>query len=113
MLFISHNLDLVAEICDRVVVMYAGSVVESDAVEPLFRAPRHPYTRQLLRCIPRLSAGGGELPTIRGSPPRFGAHARGCPFAPRCDDAEERCRGEVPPVRGNAGGRVACWLVAS
>ena len=64
MLFISHNLDLVAEICDRVVVMYAGRVVEADAVEALFARPRHPYTRQLLRCIPRLSDGAGRMPTI-------------------------------------------------
>jgi oligopeptide/dipeptide ABC transporter ATP-binding protein len=110
MLFISHNLDLVAEICDRVVVMYAGAVVEADGVHALFGHPRHPYTQQLLRCIPRLADGRGEMPTIRGAPPRAGALGEGCAFAPRCDHAMERCGAEAPPVRSDGGHRVACWL---
>jgi oligopeptide/dipeptide ABC transporter ATP-binding protein len=109
-LFISHNLDLVAEICDRVMVMYAGEIVEANGVHALFRDPRHPYTRQLLRCIPRLSDGRGELPTIPGAPPRFGAHPDTCAFAPRCDHAHERCWHAAPPVHTDAGSRVACWL---
>ncbi len=87
MLFISHNLDLVAEVCDRVFVMYAGQVVESGAVETLFETPRHPYTRQLLRCIPRLDGGRGPMATIPGLPPRSGCLPPGCAFEPRCDVA--------------------------
>ena len=112
MLFISHNLDLVAEICDRVTVMYAGQIVEANDVHALFGAPGHPYTRQLLRCIPRLADGRGDMPTIPGAPPRFGALAGGCAFAPRCDLAQERCHSTAPPVHGVAGRRVACWLAA-
>jgi len=109
-LFISHNLDLVAEICDRVVVMYAGTVVEADEVHALFGRPRHPYTQQLLRCIPRLSDGRGEMPTIPGAPPRAGIRADGCAFAPRCGHAFDRCRAETPPMLLENGDRVACWL---
>ena len=84
-LFISHNLELVAEISTRVTVMYAGRVVETGDVQDLFATPRHPYTRQLLRCIPRLDGSRGAMPTIPGLPPRIGALPPGCPFAPRCD----------------------------
>jgi oligopeptide/dipeptide ABC transporter ATP-binding protein len=97
-LFISHNLELVAEISTRVTVMYAGRVVETGAVQELFEAPRHPYTRQLLRCIPRLDGGRGAMPTIPGLPPRIGALPPGCPFAPRCDMADARCAREEPPI---------------
>jgi oligopeptide/dipeptide ABC transporter ATP-binding protein len=109
-LFISHNLDLVAEIWDRVAVMYAGSVVETNAVTELFTTPRHPYTRQLLRCIPRLTDPAGLLPTIQGEPPRFGATPPGCPFAPRCECAEPRCSAMLPQLSGAGAQRVACWL---
>ncbi len=97
-LFISHNLELVAEISTRVTVMYAGRVVESGDVRDLFASPRHPYTRQLLRCIPRLDGSRGPMPTIPGLPPRIGALPPGCPFAPRCDLAEPRCSAEAPPI---------------
>jgi oligopeptide/dipeptide ABC transporter ATP-binding protein len=109
-LFISHNLDLVAEICDRVVVMYAGAVAEADEVHALFGRPRHPYTQQLLRCIPRLSDGRGEMPTIPGAPPRAGIRVEGCAFAPRCEHAFDRCRAETPPLLLGNGDQVACWL---
>jgi oligopeptide/dipeptide ABC transporter ATP-binding protein len=97
-LFISHNLELVAEISSRVMVMYAGRVVETGEVEELFAAPRHPYTRQLLRCIPRLDGSRGPMPTIPGLPPRIGALPPGCPFALRCDRAEAICHRETPPI---------------
>jgi peptide/nickel transport system ATP-binding protein/oligopeptide transport system ATP-binding protein len=97
-LFISHNLELVAEISSRVIVMYAGRVVETGEVHDLFAAPRHPYTRQLLRCIPRLDGSRGPMPTIPGLPPRIGALPPGCPFAPRCDRAEDICHRETPPI---------------
>jgi oligopeptide/dipeptide ABC transporter ATP-binding protein len=111
-LFISHNLDLVAQICDRVFVMYAGRVVESGAVETLFATPDHPYTNQLLRCIPRLDGGTGPMPTIPGLPPRFGTKLEGCPFAPRCDVAEQRCTSKEPPIRRRAGHVSVCWRSA-
>ena len=108
-LFISHNLDLVAQICDRVSVMYAGRVVESGDVEPLFDMPRHPYTRQLLRCIPRLDGSTGPLPTIPGLPPRIGAIPAGCPFSPRCVVSQPRCPTQLPPVRREPGHLSVCW----
>jgi len=115
-LFISHNLDLVSEICDRTYVMYAGSIVESGAVETLFDAPRHPYTRQLLRCIPRLDWTVGPMSTIPGLPPRLGTLPPGCPFAPRCEAAEPRCSDEKPPIwrepASGSGHMAVCWRAA-
>jgi oligopeptide/dipeptide ABC transporter ATP-binding protein len=108
-LFISHNLDLVAEICDRTFVMYAGSVVESGPVETLFAAPKHPYTQQLLRCIPRLDGASGPMPTIPGLPPRAGELPPGCAFATRCDAAEPRCGSERPPIWREPGHMAVCW----
>jgi oligopeptide/dipeptide ABC transporter ATP-binding protein len=111
-LFISHNLDLVAEICDRVYVMYAGRVVESADVVTLFDASRHPYTQQLLRCIPRLNDAAGPMPTIPGLPPQIGKLPPGCSFEPRCGMAEGRCGGERPPIWREHGHMAACWRVA-
>jgi oligopeptide/dipeptide ABC transporter ATP-binding protein len=108
-LFISHNLDLVAGIVDRVSVMYAGRVVESGAVEDVFDTPRHPYTRQLLRCIPRLDGKTGPMPTIPGLPPRLGTELPGCAFASRCQVAQERCSLEMPPMRRKDGHLSVCW----
>jgi oligopeptide/dipeptide ABC transporter ATP-binding protein len=110
LLFISHNLDLVAGMCDRIVVMYAGRVAEADTAEALFTAPRHPYTRQLLRCIPRLDDAAGLLPTIPGAPPQAGRFPAGCAFAPRCDLATDRCRAEMPQPAGTPPRQVACWM---
>jgi peptide/nickel transport system ATP-binding protein len=112
-LFISHNLELVAEIADRVTVMYAGRVVESAGVEALFATPNHPYTRQLIRCVPRLDGGRGAMPTIPGLPPRVELLPPGCPFAPRCEIAEARCTMEEPPMRWRGEQMAACFLAAS
>jgi oligopeptide/dipeptide ABC transporter ATP-binding protein len=112
-LFISHNLELVAEIADRVTVMYAGRVVESGGVEELFATPNHPYTRQLIRCIPRLDGGRGAMPTIPGLPPRVGSLPPGCPFAPRCEVADSRCEVEEPPMRWRGRQMAACFQAAS
>jgi oligopeptide/dipeptide ABC transporter ATP-binding protein len=98
-LFISHNLELVAETSTRVTVMYAGRVVETADVQSLFAAPLHPYTRQLIRCIPRLDGSRDAMPTIPGLPPRIGSLPPGCAFAPRCDIAEPRCFAQEPPIR--------------
>ena len=107
--FISHNLQLVAEIVDRVVVMYGGKVVEDGPVEAIELAPRHPYTSLLKACVPSLSGPVGPLTAIEGAPPRLGRLPAGCPFSPRCPDAAESCRHQMPPLIDEAGHRTACW----
>jgi peptide/nickel transport system ATP-binding protein len=99
-LFISHNLAVIAKMCDRVGVLYAGELIEEGPAREVFDAPRHPYTVGLLRCIPR---GGqrkdhGRLDTIPGFLPPPGAEFTGCIFAPRCPIAEDRCRAAAPPA---------------
>ena len=97
-LFISHNLGLIAELCDRVTVMYAGEVVESGPVSALFHKAGHPYTQALLRCDPaRVEQKTAELPTIAGEVPNLLAPPAGCVFADRCPVAIDRCRVTVPP----------------
>ncbi|MEJ0020562.1 MAG: ABC transporter ATP-binding protein [Acetobacteraceae bacterium] len=112
-LFISHNLELVAEIADRVTVMYAGRAVESGDVHALFASPAHPYTRQLIRCIPRLDGTSGAMATIPGLPPIIGALPPGCPFAPRCEAAEPQCSQDEPPMRWRGKHMAACYLAPS
>jgi oligopeptide/dipeptide ABC transporter ATP-binding protein len=107
--FISHNLQLVAEIVDRVVVMYGGKVVEDGPVETIELAPRHPYTGLLKACVPSLSGPVGPLTAIDGAPPRLGRLPAGCPFSPRCPDAIEACASEMPALIADAGHRTACW----
>jgi oligopeptide/dipeptide ABC transporter ATP-binding protein len=107
--FISHNLQLVAEIVDRVVVMYGGKVVEDGPVEAIERAARHPYTSLLKACVPSLTGPVGPLTAIEGAPPRLGRLPPGCPFSPRCPDAIEPCASEMPALIAEAGHRVACW----
>lgn len=109
-LFISHNLDLVAEICDRVVVMYAGRVVESAPTIDLFSAPQHPYTRLLQRCIPHIDGVGERLHAIDGAPPPVGAAISGCAFRDRCPDAISRCGEALPPTRRLSRHDTACWV---
>jgi oligopeptide/dipeptide ABC transporter ATP-binding protein len=108
-LLISHDLGVVAELCDRVAVMYAGRIVEEAPVGPLFRAPRHPYTRGLLASMPRLDWAGGRLPAIPGMVPPPGRRPAGCAFAERCERAQERCRAEAPPLASGIGHAFACW----
>ncbi len=97
---ITHDLGVVAGLCDRVMVMYAGRIVESAPVDILFSRPQHPYTRGLLASSPRLDQSGhGRLPTIRGQPPDLQALPAGCAFAPRCDHAWDRCRQTRPQLR--------------
>ncbi|ANW03064.1 ABC transporter ATP-binding protein [Bradyrhizobium icense] len=107
-LFISHNLAVVAKMCDRVGVLYAGMLVEEGPTQQIFTEPRHPYTVALLRCLPR---GGqrkvqGRLNTIPGFLPTPGMHLPGCPFVERCALADARCHSELPAPR-DLGGRVA------
>jgi peptide/nickel transport system ATP-binding protein len=107
-LFISHNLGVIAKMCDRVGVLYAGSLVEEGAARALFDDPRHPYTVGLLRCIPRggMRKDQGRLDSIPGFLPPPGAHLPGCVFADRCPLADDRCRTEPPPPIPLPGGRV-------
>ena len=106
---ISHDLAVVAGLADRIQVMYAGRIVEDAAARELFRHPRHPYTAQLLNCIPTLCGPRLErLPTLAGQPPQPGEKLEACAFAPRCPRAAERCRVERPMLRGSPASRVAC-----
>ncbi|BAS26489.1 dipeptide ABC transporter ATP-binding protein [Limnochorda pilosa] len=108
MLFISHNLAVVGQICDRVGVMYAGRLVEEGPADQVLRAPRHPYTRALLWCVPRsTTAPRAPLQAVPGEPPRPREMATGCAFAPRCPLARERCRHEEPPLLPVGAGRAS------
>ena len=112
-LLISHDLGAVAEIADRVAVMYAGRVVEEAPAASLFAAASHPYTQGLLRAMPVLGAKIGRLAAIEGSVPAPGEMPEGCRFAPRCPLADERCRQVDPGLRPIAPGRrVRCWYPA-
>jgi peptide/nickel transport system ATP-binding protein len=101
-LMISHDLGLVAKMCRRVAVMYAGRIVEAQAAEDIFRAPRHPYTQGLIGSLPllgsRAARGQQKLREIAGVVPSIAAYPPGCRFHPRCPSVSDRCRVEVPPV---------------
>jgi oligopeptide/dipeptide ABC transporter ATP-binding protein len=109
---ISHNLGVVNQLCDRVMVMYAGRIVEEGTRERLLRQPRHPYTQGLLGSIPELKADThADLKAIPGRPPAPGEETKGCPFAPRCPFVLDRCRQEQPPLTALAADdRVACFV---
>ncbi|WP_078849524.1 ABC transporter ATP-binding protein [Streptomyces sp. NRRL F-5126] len=110
-LFITHDMGVVAEIADRVVVMYAGSVVESGPLDEVLQRPHHPYTAALLASVPDPDAPlAGELPTIPGRVPPLGERAEGCPFRDRCPKAREKCGQKPPPAVITPGGSAAaCW----
>ncbi len=109
LLLITHNLGIVAEVCDRVSVMYAGRIVEQGTVQDVFSHPQHPYTRELLRSTISLSTTG--LNYIPGAPPDLIDPAPGCRFAPRCPNAMVVCGQRNPvPVPREGGGRTECWL---
>ena len=109
LLFITHNLDLMAEICDRAIVLYGGMLMEDAAIAPLFAAPRHPYTRALIDCVPRLSDVPGHLAPIQGASPVPALLGDGCPFEPRCGARLDRCATQRPVLHETEGHRVACW----
>jgi oligopeptide/dipeptide ABC transporter ATP-binding protein len=110
LLLVTHDLPVVAQLCDRAAVMYAGEIVEQGPVDALFHDPRHPYTRLLFAATPDLH-GNGALVSIPGSPPRLDRPLEGCPFQPRCDRAFDRCVAQRPLLRGLDGGReAACHL---
>jgi oligopeptide transport system ATP-binding protein len=112
LILITHDLGVVARYADRVVVMYAGRVVESAPAEELYARPRHPYTRGLMASVPRLHSDAGErLVPIEGQPPDLSRMPMGCAFAPRCRQATDICRNEPPPLRDcGPQHRVACVL---
>jgi oligopeptide/dipeptide ABC transporter ATP-binding protein len=112
-LFITHDFGVVARMCDRVAVMYAGKVVEQAATAELFDRPAHPYTEALLNSVPDARRAATRLVSIDGSPPSIYAPRMGCPFAPRCRDVMSRCAEEFPPAREvRDGHRVSCWKYA-
>jgi oligopeptide/dipeptide ABC transporter ATP-binding protein len=97
-IMITHDLGIVAEMCDRVLVMYAGHIVESGDVTTIFRSPRHPYTIGLMNSLPKLTGDDEWLEPITGSPPSLIDLPSGCPFHPRCFLARDKCRQENPPL---------------
>jgi len=113
LIFITHNLGIVAKMCDQLAVMYAGRVVETGPVSQIFNAPTHPYTEALLNSIPRMTDSTQRLTAIDGQPPDLAALPAGCAFAPRCPRAFGRCRDAAPPEFSEVRGRTArCWLAA-
>jgi peptide/nickel transport system ATP-binding protein len=114
MLFITHNLGVVASIADRVAVMYAGDIIEIASVDALFERPTHPYTEALLSSIPRVDRHAGDLKPIAGQVPPITAMPTGCRYADRCPLRIERCAAMPPlvPVAGNAMHRARCWVRA-
>jgi len=111
-IWITHDLGVVAGIADRVIVMYAGKIVEHAPVRELFKDPRHPYTRALLAAMPGIEIEReGRLHSIGGQPPSLTSKPASCSFAPRCEHAFGRCRDECPPLVEVSGShQAACWL---
>lgn len=98
LILITHDLGVVADVADKIAVMYAGRIVETSPVHDIYKAPAHPYTKGLLRSIPRLDQKGQELYAIKGLPPNLLHIPPGCAFNPRCPMAQDVCRTDVPPL---------------
>jgi len=112
-LLITHDLGVVAQHADRVAIMYAGRIMESAPVLELFANPRHPYTRGLLACVPKLGEKRRRLTPIEGTIPAPGQIPEGCPFFDRCPEAFTRCSGELPAlIEVKPGHKVRCWRSA-
>ena len=108
MILITHDMGVAAEICDRIMVMYAGRIVETGTIEEVLSSPRHPYTVGLLSAVPKFDIRRPKLVPIPGIPPTAEDIVRGCPFAPRCRFAETDCD-QRPPLEYEEGRLVACW----
>ena len=107
--FITHDLGVINEMCNRAIVLYCGEVMEEALVKDLFKDPKHPYTKGLLSTLPKFGQKG-ELPTIQGTVPPAGKFPAGCVFAPRCPYATERCINEKPPlITDGEGHKVRCF----
>ena len=112
-IMITHDLGVVAESCDDVVVLYGGQVMEQASVDALFTAARHPYTAGLLAAVPRLDRNDASLRSIPGNPPDMSRLPRGCPFSPRCEYAIEKCFHSRPVCRSEGGRLITCHLDAA
>ncbi|MCK4353970.1 MAG: ABC transporter ATP-binding protein [Dehalococcoidia bacterium] len=111
-IFITHDLSVIAETCDRVAVMYAGKIVEQGNTVSLYKDPMHPYSKALIRSYPSVKGEKRELKSIPGAPPRLINPPSGCRFHPRCEYAMDICRTEEPPLENRNNGRlVACHLI--
>ncbi|SFB29719.1 oligopeptide transport system ATP-binding protein [Acetitomaculum ruminis DSM 5522] len=109
-IFITHDLGVVSELCDTVIVMYTGRIVEKAPAKELFKDPKHPYTKGLLSAIPRITKERAALSTIEGSVPNPTEKISGCSFSPRCPYATDRCKNEEPPVvKLDESRRVKCF----
>ncbi len=112
-ILITHDLSIIAELADKVAIMYAGKIVEIGSSEHIFLNPQHPYTQALLKAIPRLRGPIEKLIYIPGAPPDLKMPPPGCRFNPRCPFAKDICKKEEPPViEVEPGHKVACWLLA-
>ncbi len=113
-ILITHDLGIVSDICDEVIVMYAGRIVERGSIDDIFYRPSHPYTQGLLRCLPRLDSDGTKpLEPIEGTPVDLLALPKGCAFAPRCNKCMKVCLSEQPPTfQMGEGHTCVCWLPA-
>ena len=109
-MLVTHDMGVIAEIADRVAVMYAGRIVETGPTRDIIAAPRHPYTVGLMQSIPRIDGQRGRLNQIEGSMPRLDEIPSGCPFHPRCPHAFDRCRHERPDLLPTDASDAACWL---
>jgi peptide/nickel transport system permease protein len=107
-IFITHDFGVVAQLCDRVAVMYAGRIVEEGPTQAVLDAPAHPYTKRLIACVPELGGGRRELAAIPGLPPVVDNLPAGCAFAPRCDKAKDNCRAGDVALKGTAPRAVRC-----
>ncbi len=107
-LFVTHDLGLLAQISERLMIMYAGQVVESSASEQLLRDPRHPYSEALIKAAPHPAYCGGRLPVVPGAPPRPGRYDEGCRFSPRCTYSTDACRLNLPSLEMVDGHEVRC-----
>ena len=113
-ILITHNLGLVAQLADRIAVMYAGKLVEIGEADQIFKEPLHPYTKGLISCVPNIKLDQDQLEIMDGSPPDLVDPPRGCRFSPRCPKAMERCRNQEPDlVRMDKVTSTACWLYDS
>jgi len=111
-IFITHDFGVIASMCHRVAVMYAGKIMETAATSTIFKAPQHPYTTALINSVPRLDRKDDRLYSIEGQPPSLLNLPPGCRFAPRCPDVMEICHAQQPPeVKISDGHSVSCWKV--
>ena len=110
-IFISHNISVIAKFCDYIYVMYAGKIVEEAPISDLFKNPLHPYTQGLIASVPKLGSGVKVLPSIPGSVPDLSSMPKGCRFAPRCKDCMDICKTSEPEIKDIGGNRrLRCWL---